>query len=432
MILNIAFIVIFFAEMLISCLFFGSLSDRKFPLFTTILIGIALFESGAMINIFLINNVYLNICYSIFVNFIFSALCFDLKKLKGFFYSFILVGISNFFEIGTLLLISMFTKSEVADYSTPIDLVIEIIMSKVLYFVSIMVLLRFIKENNKKIKIPTSFFVHLLILILSTASFWYINLSEYLEFKNQVVLTIVSVALFISTIWLFFAFQFYAKKENQILMLQQEQNKIKTDISYYEILEKQNADLRIYAHDAKNHLTAIRNLNDNPEIELYVSEMLNNLNEYSNVCHSGNKILDVIIDKYVTECSINNIKFHFDVRNNNLIGLEYHDTVSILGNLLDNAIEASVKSKERYISFETDFRNDYSVIIISNSCDTQPQFDDNNTLTTTKKNKLLHGLGLRSVKKTIKKYEGDLAIEYNSDEKMFVVTIMLDLKKSGQ
>lgn len=213
-----------------------------------------------------------------------------------------------------------------------------------------------------------------------------------------------------------------------MILVQQDQEKIKTDISYYDILEKQNTNLRSYAHDARNHLSAIKNLNTDPEVDSYVSEMIRSLEEYSNVSHSGNRILDVIIDKYITECGINNISFSFDVKNNNLSGLEYHDTVTILGNLLDNAIEAALTSEGKTITFETDYRNNYSVIIISNTCDVKPKFDNNKTPVTTKDNKPLHGFGLKTVRKTIKKYDGDIAMEYDDQKKTFNVTLMLNLK----
>ena len=131
-----------------------------------------------------------------------------------------------------------------------------------------------------------------------------------------------------------------------LLLLQQEQDKINTDITYYDILEKQNNNLRVYAHDAKNHLTAIKNLNTNPEIDTYISKMYERLTEYSKVSHSGNHTLDVVIDKYVAECDINNIAFEFDIKNNNLSGIENYDIVAILSNLLDNAVEAA-KSCQR-------------------------------------------------------------------------------------
>lgn len=78
---------------------------------------------------------------------------------------------------------------------------------------------------------------------------------------------------------------------------------------------------------------------------------------------------------------------------------------------------------------ETDFRNNYSIIIISNSCDIQPKFDSTRTPITTKQNKVLHGFGLRSVKKTIQKYDGGFSLEYDKHKKTFIITTMLNLNK---
>ena len=235
--------------------------------------------------------------------------------------------------------------------------------------------------------------------------------------------------LFLASIVVFFAFQHNIQKENKLLLIQQEQDKIQTDITYYEILEKQNTTLRTYAHDAKNHLTAIKNLNTNPEVDIYISKMYERLTEYSKVSHSGNHTLDVVIDKYVTECELDNIHFEFDIKNNNLSQIDPYDLVTILGNLLDNALEATKKSKMKTISIETDFRNIFSVIIISNSCDICPKLDDSNLPSTTKRNSRLHGFGLKSVKKTIKKYNGDIDFEYDAETKTFIVTTMLDNKQ---
>ena len=103
--------------------------------------------------------------------------------------------------------------------------------------------------------------------------------------------------------------------------------------------------------------------------------------------------------------------------------------VTILGNLLDNAVEAAEKSRDKQVNIETDFRNNFSVIIISNSCDSIPKLDETDLPITTKNNRKLHGFGLKSVKKTIKKYTGDIGVEYNSVKKVFIVTVMLDRKQ---
>ena len=224
--------------------------------------------------------------------------------------------------------------------------------------------------------------------------------------------------------FLFITYQHNIEKENQFILLKSEFTRLQTEKNYYDILEHQNQQLLIYAHDAKNHLTAIKDLNTNPIIEDYIQTMTNNLSEYSKVCHSGNITLDVILNRYKTECELKGINFAFDVRLNNLSFVDDFDLVTILDNLLDNAIEATEKTKEKSIIFETDNRNSYTVIIISNSCEQAPT-TNNNRLITTKKDKTVHGLGLKSVSNTLKKYNGDIDWEFLKYKNQFITTVML-------
>ena len=159
---------------------------------------------------------------------------------------------------------------------------------------------------------------------------------------------------------------------------------------------------------------------------MHLLKMSESLAQYSKVCHSGNHTLDVIVDKYVTECNINGLNFEFDIKNNNLSMIEPYDMVTILGNLLDNALEAAKNSAQKIVSFETDYRNNFSIIIVSNSCDTNPISDGKTLPVTTKGNKQLHGFGLKSVRNALKKYNGDISFDYDNREKVFVVTVMVD------
>ena len=428
MITNINFIVTLFIEMLITYMFFNSVSEKKLSIITTLVIGIIAFETNAVINIFVISNTYINIVYTIIANLILSLICFKIERSRAIFYSILLFVLSSLNEMGCVITISSLLKLHIINYqSNPVLLAVEISISKLFYLIVVMILIRLIRSRSSvNIKIPLSYYIYPITTTISVILILYISLTANLNYNHQILLGIIVILLIATTIVMFFAFQLYSQKENQLIILEQEQNKTKTDITYYEILEEQNNNLKTYAHDAKNHLLAIKNLNENPKINEYISAMFERLTEYGNVCHSGNKILDVIINKYVTECNLNNIEFYFDIKNNNLVNIEYYDAVTILGNLMDNAIEATEKSTNKQIKFETDYRNNFSVITITNSCDYSPKFNTEGTIDTTKSNKRLHGFGLRSVKKAIKKYNGDIAFDYDFENKNVIVTIMLD------
>lgn len=180
----------------------------------------------------------------------------------------------------------------------------------------------------------------------------------------------------------------------------------------------------IYAHDTKNHLNAIKALNTNEQIDKYLTQMTNELKAHSSTCHSGNHTLDVIVNKYVTECEIKNINFDFDLRLSNLKIADDYDLVAILGNILDNAVESAYKSQNKNISLRTGKVNTYDSIMITNSCDISPQ-SVNGELKTSKSDKKSHGLGIKSVKKVLKKYKGDLEWDYDCENKQFSTTIIL-------
>ena len=429
MILKIAYVVVFFVEMLISYILFNNIFERKTSLKSTAIIGIVFFEFGAVVNICFFSTVWLNCLISFLANVLFSNVCFKTKKSKSIFYSILLVSLSSLLELISVLIISSFSQLNVSNYeSQTIILISEVMISKIIYFFLITFLLRFIKHDISSLRVPLGFYFYPATALISMICFWYISIQETLTYKTQIIIAFICIMLFLASIVVFFAFQHSIQKENELLLIQQEQDKIQTDITYYDILEKQNKDLRIYAHDAKNHLSAIKNLNNNPEIERHISKMIESLAKYSKVCHSGNHTLDVIIDKYVTECELNNIIFEFDIKNNNLSQIEPYDLVGILGNLLDNAIEATEKSKDKTVRIESDFRNNFSVIIVSNSCVNTPKLDNSKLPSTTKNNKRLHGFGLKSVQKTVKKYNGDISFDYDYETKTFLVTIMIENK----
>ena len=128
-----------------------------------------------------------------------------------------------------------------------------------------------------------------------------------------------------------------------------------------------------------------------------------------------------MLNKYITESERKGISFEYDVKLANLGFVEDYDLVTIVGNLLDNALEAAEQSAEKKITLNTAKVNTYDSLTVTNSCDTP--LDKN--LKTTKKNKHMHGLGIKSIQKAVKKYEGELEWEYDESEKTFSITIIL-------
>lgn len=422
---NFSIAVVYLFELLISYIFFNQVSEIKKDKKFTFLIGVICFGLATIVNI-AFSTIWLNFVTFFLANCIFSVLCFEMKLKQTVFYSVVLDIVSTATEYITIFVVSVISGEDVAytidQYSA---FLLNAVICKTLYFFICLLLTRFIKNNEKSSKVPVTFYFYPLAVVAVLLFLWNIYTTYSLSDVSKLSISFISAMLLLSTIILFISYRNNMERENKLLLLEQEIIKADTDKLYYQILEKQNENLMIYAHDTKKHLSAIRNLNDNTQINLYLTKMSENLEEYSKINSSGNHSLDVIISKYVTECEIKNVRFTYDTRLTNLSEIDIYDLVSILGNVLDNALEAAEKSKAKYIQLYTDYRNNFDIIVIKNSCDTEPVSSNNILRTTKTKNTAFHGLGLKSLKKTLKKYKGDYSWEYDKSNKEFTTTIMI-------
>ncbi len=414
-------IVAYVIELFATYIVFSQLGEKRMKTSFCLLAGSGLFILAYLVNVLSTNSVWINIVFYPFVCFLFAVLCFKIKIPKAALWSilleFICIALEYIFE-AILVIVS---NADIFSYRDNDFIAFYVVAtSKGAFFLACALLSRLLNKENHS-KVPASFYLYPISAILVITIFWYTTNDNKVY---QILMFVVGTLLLLSSIVLFITYQRNIERENELFQLKNEMNRIETEKTYYDILEKQNQDLMMYVHDAKNHLTAIKSLNTDPQIEKYINQMTESLATYSKVSHSGNHTLDVIINKYITECEIKGVKFTFDIRLKNLSYVEDYDLVTILGNLLDNALESAEKSENREISLSIDYRNTYDVLIITNSCDVSPT-TSHEKLLTTKSDKKLHGIGIKSVMKTLKKYNGDYDWEYDQQNKVFTSTVML-------
>ena len=107
-----------------------------------------------------------------------------------------------------------------------------------------------------------------------------------------------------------------------------------------------------------------------------------------------------------------------------------NDIYALLGNILDNAMEASEKRKkadeERVVSISTISKEGFIRIHEENFFDGDLIYE-NNVLKTTKQNKLYHGFGVKSIKLIAEKYHGDVSI--SAKDGKFILAILFPIQK---
>ncbi|MBO7178852.1 MAG: GHKL domain-containing protein [Clostridia bacterium] len=283
------------------------------------------------------------------------------------------------------------------------------------------------KLNKFKYKFYVPLFIFPVLTVINNFLLFVSNINgipEAFEDKYSSLTYVLSVVSVIACCYIFVYYQELLERENKIKDFETQKKIESIDKTYFEILEKNNEDLKLFTHDIKNHLMHISSLSESEEVKKYVDDLCGTVTSFGSKIISKNKTLDIIINKYSVLCESKKIKLNFDTKTENLSFVEPTDLSTILNNLLDNAIEASGNSEEKFINVKISLNeHNMKVLTIINSCDKEP-VTSNGKLVTTKENTSGHGLGIKSVKRTLKNYNGDFEWFYDKEKKEFKVIVL--------
>ncbi|GAA0106223.1 ATP-binding protein [Paraclostridium sordellii] len=242
------------------------------------------------------------------------------------------------------------------------------------------------------------------------------NITPKLSFISSILLTMV----------VFKAIKNIKDKNEENLL----KEKIDMQYNYYlNLQESQNKVKRLY-HDMSNHIMCIKTMSSEQEdLNNYIDGISKNLNEFKEIYNTGNMILDIILNEKQAKCNENDISLYCDINFSKCNFIEMTDVCSIFSNIIDNAIEAcnKINNGEKYIKIRGTVVKSYYVIRCENSKINKIKIK-NNKIITSKKDKFIHGIGLKSVKSSLKKYDGELEIEDFESE--FLLQIYIPINKN--
>ncbi len=191
-------------------------------------------------------------------------------------------------------------------------------------------------------------------------------------------------------------------------------------------LQKESTDeMRSFKHDIKYHLTQIRVLNQEKkteQLDYYITEIENSLQEIVPISFTGNVGIDGVLNYMLQKAKNQGIEVVSRVVIPEELELSVYDMNIILGNLIENAIEANENVQNPRIELLMKYVNDAVFIELSNTHLNKINITDNN-ITSTKIEKNLHGYGLRNVKKVLEKY--DHSISFHDCAGIFSVRIIM-------
>ena len=196
---------------------------------------------------------------------------------------------------------------------------------------------------------------------------------------------------------------------------------------YYTELEEQNKGSRVLMHDIKKHLGTIGSISSGKAAD-YISEISDDYNVSNPIDYCKDATLTLITHRFYEKCKANGIRFDVNIREIKLDFMTAPDITALFDNLLENAYESASASDQRSIDFSAYIRNkNFLIIRLTNSCDVKPEYENGELKTT--KSSPFHGIGTRSIKRIVKKYDGDIDMSFNEQEGTFESVIMLRIFK---
>lgn len=223
---------------------------------------------------------------------------------------------------------------------------------------------------------------------------------------------------------LLYRFERVRTLQEKIHLSQLHSRLLEQNLNDVERIQKMNV---LKRHDLLDHITAIRAAamqKDWDSVTDYLQTLDKDLPNSPTIVHTENTTANAIINNKYAFALEEKIDFSVDAEVPSNIRIRPHDLCAILGNLLDNAIEACIvedASKPRAVAVRISSKRDFLIIRISNTVSKNPLLQNPKFIST--KNGVEHGVGLTSVRMAIAPYQG--VMEHYFKDGLFNVLVTL-------
>lgn len=359
------------------------------------------------------------------INFIILMDCYNTDYKNAIFHSILLLFLQYTSESSMIFLLDIKVDVDSVISITPQQSLILTLTSKIFYFILTLIITKLILKDRNKAE-GYKFYSGLIFIPVMTLIFIFII--ERVSYSSISLSSICLLLLFINII-IFAANESMFLQNKKIQMLKDETLKNKLDLESYRLIKEKYELTEVMRHDFKKKINVLNSLisQDNEKAQEYLKSLGFESRELNIAEYTDNTILNILLSEKVEECHEENIELFINSTYPILSFIEESDMVAIFSNLFSNAIEGCKNSVEKNIFIDLfSVNNNYTIIKIENNADIKPSVL-NGILQTHKADKRSHGIGMKSIKRALKPYDGQLEWEYNSKTKMFRTVISLNV-----
>lgn len=325
-----------------------------------------------------------------------------------------------------LIVVNFFTQDAVKLLQKSYSVVLLALLCKTILFMAVVLLNRTLKhikgfylirdrEWIRFLYFPMLSIVTMLIFILEDKT-----REEYILF--------VCIGLLIGNFFLFYMIEDIVKREKRLKEMQIAHERTKAQTEMYIQMNQAYEEQKSKIHECKNHINCIQGLleSDNAQKALEYTQRINNLwMSEMNYIVTNHPIVNAVLNQKYKQTKAEGILLVLSVSNMEGMNLADEDIVTLLTNLLDNAIEATrqVEKEKKMIKCRLTYQDNTFSVVIRNPVGEQVVIE-NNRIQTTKADKENHGMGMLNVSNVVNKYDGNYV--FSCTNGYFTSTVMIN------
>jgi len=327
-------------------------------------------------------------------------------------------------EAFTIILLDILKINDISR-GLDLELVLSHLFSKIFSYIAVLALSNF-KKLKQKINITPLHWFAIFIIPMSTLAATAVFMLKREQIKNLEMFLSVAF-LFIVNIFIFYLYDtllasYEEKMERNLLRLQNN-----AYVKQLDIIKQFRKNQSIFGHDIKHHLSILQALikrGNNIEALDYLEDIFDAVENCYEYVETGNIEIDSIVNYKIQTAKNSGIEVDFKVRIPDKLNIHTYDIVTIIRNLFDNAINATMNLEDdRKIDININFDRNVLYININNPFTGELLYENGNLKSVHSKDDEEHGFGLESVKKSVEKYNG--MIDINHEKNIFKVSILI-------
>ena len=303
-----------------------------------------------------------------------------------------------------------------------------LLVKVILFFLILVIRKQFAKKSMEKMLdtewLRFLFFPVFTIAVISVM----LSVFEYVQTVEQAnLLAVIAFGMVGMNILVFYLINDIMEREVKMHENKVFQIQAKNQLEMYRSISENFDNQKRKTHEYKNQISCIESLLDKKQyskLEEYVKKIYGSLNNEPDAINTNNVIVNAIVNTKYQEADAKGIVFVFRV--NDLSGLKINDedVVTILANLLNNAIEACETCEDKkVIRFKFVIEDDMTIIAVKNTFNYDVVYENGEIKSTKTSGGDEHGVGIRNVLKIIEKYGGAYVIEDKNKEFLFSIII---------